>query len=57
MLVPQAPSLISLTRCADRYVVFNSYRDGKIELWRVDADGSNSKKLLDEGRMPVFARW
>lgn len=49
VLVSQAHSLISLARCADRYVVFNSYRDGKIELWRVDADGSNSKKLLDEG--------
>ncbi len=50
VLVPQAHSLISLSRCADRYVLFNSYRDGKIELWRVDADGSNSKKLLDEGQ-------
>ncbi len=50
VLVSQAHSLISLSRCADRYVIFNSYRDGKIELWRVDADGSNRKKLLDEGR-------
>ena len=49
VLVSQAHSLISLSHCADRYVVFNSYRDGKVELWRVDADGSNSKKLLDEG--------
>ena len=50
VLVSQAHSLISLARCADRYVIFNSYRDGKIELWRVDADGSNGKKLLDEGQ-------
>ena len=49
VLVSQAHNVISLSRCADRYVVFNSYRDGKVQLWRVDADGSNSKKLLDEG--------
>jgi eukaryotic-like serine/threonine-protein kinase len=47
LLVPQSHSLGSLSRCADRYVIFNSYRDGKIELWRADADGSNSKKLSD----------
>jgi Tol biopolymer transport system component len=50
VLVSQAHNLISLTRCGDRYVVFNSYRDGKIELWRVDADGSDGRKLLDEGQ-------
>jgi eukaryotic-like serine/threonine-protein kinase len=47
VLVPQAHNLISLSRCADRYVIFSSYRDGKIELWRADADGSNSRKLSD----------
>ncbi len=47
VLVSQAHNLISLSRCADRYVIFSSYRDGKIELWRADADGSNSRKLSD----------
>ena len=47
VLVSQAHSVGSLARCADRYVIFNSYRDGKIELWRADADGSNSKKLSE----------
>jgi len=47
VLVSQAHSVGSLARCADRYVIFNSYRDGKIELWRADADGSSGKKLSD----------
>ncbi|MGH9539325.1 MAG: hypothetical protein ACRD3H_15470, partial [Terriglobales bacterium] len=47
-LVPQAHSIRAVSSCGDRYVVFDSYREGKIELWRVDADGSNSRKLVDE---------
>jgi serine/threonine protein kinase len=47
VLVSLAHSVGSPARCADRYVIFNSYRDGKIELWRADADGSNSKKVSD----------
>ena len=58
VLVPQAHNLNSISSCGDRYVLFDSYRNGKIELWRVDADGSNGKKLADNsGRFPLFARW
>ena len=48
VLVPQANNVSSISSCGDRYVVFDSYRDGKIELWRADADGSNSRKLVDQ---------
>ena len=47
VLVPQAHNLRSISSCGDRYVIFDSYRDGKIELWRVEADGSNGQKLAD----------
>jgi serine/threonine protein kinase/Tol biopolymer transport system component len=47
VLVPQAHNVRSVSACGDRYVIFDSYRDGKIELWRVDADGSNGQKLAD----------
>ncbi len=40
----------SISACGDRYLVFDSYRDGRIALWRADADGSNGVKLLDEVR-------
>jgi serine/threonine protein kinase len=48
VLVPQAHNIQSISSCGDRYVVFDSYRDGKFELWRADADGSNGVKLLDD---------
>ena len=47
VLVPDAHNLNSISSCGDRYVLFDSYRNGKLELWRVDADGSNGKKLAD----------
>jgi len=46
--VPQAHNVLSISSCGDRYLVFDSYRDGKVELWRADADGSNGFKQLDE---------
>ena len=46
--VSQANNLSSVSTCGDRYVVYDSYRAGKIELWRADADGSNGVKLLDD---------
>lgn len=46
--VPQAHSVLSISSCGDRYLVFDSYRDGKVELWRADADGSNGIRKLDE---------
>ena len=48
VLVPQAHNVNSISSCGDRYVLFDSYRDGRSELWRADADGSNGVKLLDE---------
>jgi eukaryotic-like serine/threonine-protein kinase len=48
VLVPDANNTGSISSCGDRYVLFDSYRNGKLELWRADADGSNGKKLADE---------
>jgi len=48
MAVPQARVLLSASSCGDRFLVYDSYRDGRIELWRSDADGSNAVKKLDE---------
>ena len=48
VLLPQANNVSSISSCGDRYVLFDSYRDGKIQLWRADADGSNSRKLVDQ---------
>ncbi len=47
VLVPQAHNVMSISSCAGRFVVFDSYREGKIELWRADADGSNGSKLAE----------
>ena len=50
LAVPATHSLFSVSACGDRYLVFDSYRDGKVELWRTDADGTNGiKKLEDVG--------
>jgi eukaryotic-like serine/threonine-protein kinase len=46
--VPQAHNVLSISSCGDRYLLFDSYRAGKIELWRADADGLNGIKRLDE---------
>jgi eukaryotic-like serine/threonine-protein kinase len=47
LVVPQSHNLFSVTSCGVRYLVFDSYHDGKVELWRTDADGSNGIKMLD----------
>ncbi len=47
VLIPDAHNLNSISSCGDRYVLFDTYRNGKLELWRVDADGSNGKKIAD----------
>jgi Tol biopolymer transport system component len=46
-LVPDAHNTNSISACADRYIVYDVYRDGKLEIWRAEADGSNSKKMID----------
>jgi Tol biopolymer transport system component len=47
LVVPQTHNLFSVTSCGGRYLVFDSYRNGKVELWRTDADGSNGIRKLD----------
>jgi Tol biopolymer transport system component len=45
-LVPEAMSAGTLTTCGDRYVVFDRVREGKLEVWRADLNGSNPTKVL-----------
>jgi len=47
VLVPDAHNTNSISACGDRYVVYDVYRNGKLEIWRADADGSNGKKIID----------
>jgi len=47
-VVPRANNLLSISSCGDRYLLFDAYRDGRVELWRADADGANGTKKLDE---------
>jgi eukaryotic-like serine/threonine-protein kinase len=46
--IPEAHNINSISACGDRYIVYDSYRDSKLQLWRADADGSNGMKLADE---------
>lgn len=48
LLVPQAGNIFAISSCGDRYIVFDSYRDNQLQLWRADADGSNGLRLADE---------
>jgi Tol biopolymer transport system component/predicted Ser/Thr protein kinase len=48
LLFPQASNVLSIFSCGDHYLVFDRLRQGKLELWRTDADGSNGVKLLDD---------
>ena len=35
--------------CGDgRYIVYSAYEDQKMGIWRIDADGSNPKRIADE---------
>jgi Tol biopolymer transport system component len=52
LVVPQTHNLFSVMSCGDRYLVFDSYRDGKVELWRSEVDGSNAIKMLNDVRYP-----
>ena len=47
LIVPHANNVFSISSCGDRYIVFDSIRDNQLQLWRVDADGSNGMKLAD----------
>ena len=48
VLVPQALATFALTSCTDRYVLFDRLRGANLELWRADADGSNTAKLAND---------
>jgi eukaryotic-like serine/threonine-protein kinase len=48
LVTPQAHKVFSASACGNRYIVFDSVRDGKQLLWRTDADGSNGIQLADE---------
>ena len=48
LAAPKAHNIFSVSSCGDRYIVFDSIRDGKQLLWRTDADGSNGMQLADE---------
>ena len=48
VVAPQAHNLYTASYCGDRYIVFDSLREGKQLLWRTDADGSNGMQLADE---------
>ncbi len=38
------------TACGDgRYIVFQAYRHEKVNVWRIEPDGSNPSQLTDEG--------
>jgi eukaryotic-like serine/threonine-protein kinase len=50
LVVPQAHNLLNVSACGDRYLVFDSHRDKKLELWRTDADGANGMMLADDVR-------
>jgi eukaryotic-like serine/threonine-protein kinase len=48
VVAPQAHNLFAASFCGDRYIVFDSLRDGKQLLWRMDADGSNGTQIADQ---------
>jgi eukaryotic-like serine/threonine-protein kinase len=49
LLTPSEHHNGSPSVCGDgRYIVYSSYRDQKLGIWRMDADGSNTVRLADE---------
>jgi eukaryotic-like serine/threonine-protein kinase len=48
VLVPEALTVNWLASCADRDVIYDRLRGGKLELWRIDADGSNPTSLIPQ---------
>ena len=50
LLTPNERNNYSPKACGDgRFVVFGSYRNEKVNVWRMDADGSNPTQLTNEG--------
>ena len=48
LVFPQAHNLFSISACGERYLIFDRYLEGKIELWRSNIDGTNAMKRLDQ---------
>ena len=49
LLTPSEHQNSSPSVCGNgRYIVYSSYRDQKLEIWRMDTDGSNTVRLADE---------
>jgi len=48
LLRPNVRNLVSMSSCHDRYLVFDSYEENKLRLWRTDTDGSNPVKLSED---------
>lgn len=48
-LTPNDHSSWDPSVCGDgRYIVYSAYEEQKIGIWRIDADGSNPKRIADE---------
>jgi Tol biopolymer transport system component len=48
LLSPDVRNYISMSACADRYLLFDSYNGTKIQLLRTELDGSNPTKLAED---------
>ena len=48
-LTPSDPAIGNPSACGDgRYIVYSTYREQKVGIWRMDADGSNPIRIADE---------
>jgi Tol biopolymer transport system component len=56
VVVPQVSNALSISSCGDHYLVFDGYRDNKLQLWRTDADGSIARNLLTRLQAPTVLR-
>ena len=47
-LRPNLRNLVSMSSCGDRYLIFDSYEENKLRLWRTDTDGSNPVEFSEK---------
>jgi serine/threonine protein kinase/sugar lactone lactonase YvrE len=47
---PGIRNFFSMSSCGDRYLVFDSYEENKLQLLRTDVDGANRLKLAEDTR-------
>jgi Tol biopolymer transport system component/DNA-binding winged helix-turn-helix (wHTH) protein len=49
LLTPNDHAIGNPSACGDgRYIVYSTYREQKVGIWRMDADGSNPNRIADE---------